>query len=87
MNCKELEQVFERNTVPTRFYTFGGSRGGDCYALESTESEWTLAYYDDRGSREVVGVFDNEDDGCRALFDAIKDMVQSAQGRTISITA
>ena len=87
MNCDELEQIFRRNDVPTRFYTFGGSGGGDCFALERSGDRWDLAYYDDRGSRQKEASFDTEDEGCRALFERMREMVQSAQERTISIGA
>ena len=85
MTRDDLQQVFERNEVLTRFYTFGGAGGGNCFALERSNAGWTLAYYDDRGSREEEAVFDTEDKGCRALFDRVKQMVQSALKRTILI--
>jgi hypothetical protein len=75
VNIPELERILEQNHVPSRYYSFEGAGGGDCYALELLSGQWTLSYYDDRGNREKKGVFATEDQGCLALFEQLKTMV------------
>ncbi len=84
MNTTELEHIFKANHVPTRYYSFAGPGGGDCFVLECRASQWAV-YYSERGTRREEGIFNTEDEACRAMFELIKETVQNGQGRAISL--
>ena len=85
MTISELDQTFRRNTVPHRYYSFEGAGGGDCYALELIHGEWTLSYYDQRGTRRNAQSYPDESTACQAMFAAIKDMVEGQTGKIITL--
>ena len=83
MTRTDLQMIFDQNGVPTSYYSFRGAGGGDCYALEFLDNCWTLSYYDERGFRLHKGTYPSEDEGCRAMFAAVAEMVQLTDHRTI----
>ena len=85
MTRLELQDIFDRNNVPTNRYSFRGAGGGDVWALELVDGKFVLAYYDDRGSREQKTVYEEESKGCLALLAKVSDMLQGLQHRGIAV--
>ena len=81
----ELQAIFDKNEVPTSRYSFRGAGGGDVWALERVGDTFELCYYNDKGTREDVVSYDNENDGCLAFLAKISDMLRGLQHRDIVV--
>ncbi len=83
MNRDILAEIFKRNDVPKRYYSFDGGGIGDCLALERLDGQWILSYYTDRGGDDREATFGTEAEGCEAMFTEISSLIQNTQNRTI----
>ena len=84
MTVSQLKDIFEKNGVPSNYYSFDSRFGSDTYVLEHQSSGWLL-FYTERGSNFEEQRFNNEDAACRAMFVKVQDMVKAGQHRTISM--
>ena len=83
MNVGELNEAFEKNRVPSRYYTFRGLGGGECYGLDKIDGQWAT-YYSERGHKSDVQRYSTEDESCQAMFLLIRQVIQEEENRTIT---
>lgn len=70
MTVKELEAFLIENNIPTDIYSLDGGVPNETYCIEKIASGWHV-YYSERGKKNIIGKFDNEDAAVRCFLGAI----------------
>lgn len=69
MNIKQLEEILLMNKVPKELYSLKGGLPSEAYCIEKKE-KWEV-YYSERGIKQNMGYFENEEDACKCLLNEI----------------
>lgn len=70
MSIKELKELLILKNVPQDLYSLEGGLPSESYCIEKTGGKWHL-YYSERGVKETINYFDNEDEVVDAFLSEI----------------
>lgn len=72
MNIQELQKEIEKLGIPSHYYSINGSISADIYVLNKVYNYWEFFYIDERGGQNNYRRFDNENDACIYMLEALK---------------
>lgn len=73
MNISDLIEKLDKLGVPKRYYSINGNLSSDTYILNEVYGKWEYFYFDERGNRNNVKIFDNENDACQHLLKVLEN--------------
>ena len=68
MNTKELTAILRSKGISDTMYSLDGSLWPDRIVLYHNYSLWEVFYFDERGNRNSLKSFDNENDACKYIL-------------------
>lgn len=72
MNTQELHKKIKELGIPSRYYSINDNISADTYILNEVYNYWEFFYIDERGGQNDYRKFDNENDACIYLLEALK---------------
>lgn len=83
MNKWEMKQILDANGVEENVvYEMTDTGIGDLLGVEDTIQGWAV-YYSERGRKDVLGLYPDENSACRALLDKVAQRMREDFGRVI----
>lgn len=73
MNISSLVEKLEELGVPKRYYSINGKLSSDTYILNEVYGKWEYFYFDEKGNKNNVKLFDNENDACLHLYEVLEN--------------
>ena len=70
MSIEELKELLIKKKVPLYLYSLEGGLPSESYCIEKIENKWHL-YYSERGVKETINYYDNEDEVVDAFLSQI----------------
>jgi hypothetical protein len=77
MNIKELIEILRSMGIPDTRYSLDGSLWPDRIVLYHNYSLWEVFYFDERGNRNPLRNFDNENDACEYILNILRQEQRS----------
>ncbi len=72
MRIQELQKEIKKLGIPAYYYSINGNISADTYILNKVYNYWEFFYIDERGGQNDYRKFDNENDACVYLLEALK---------------
>ncbi len=83
MNKWEMKQFLDDQGVEENVvYEMTDTGIGDLLGVEDTIQGWAV-YYSERGRKEVLGLYPDEDLACRALLDKVSQRMMEDFGKVV----
>lgn len=70
MNKEKLEKALEKLKIPKSFYSLNGDLLPDRIVLNKNYDKWEVFYFDERGNRDNLKIFDSEKKACMFIYDS-----------------
>lgn len=70
MSIEELKELLIQKNVPLHLYSLEGGLPSESYCIEKIKNKWHL-YYSERGVKETINYYDNEDEVVDAFLSEI----------------
>lgn len=80
MNRLELKVKLDLLGVNPRLYSLNGELNPDAVVLYDNRQCWEVFYYDERGGRNNIHFFPNENEACEYIFQEFKSL-KSLKGK------
>ena len=77
MNIEDLNKILCNEKISRSIYSLGGGALDDKVCIDKADGIWEV-YYSERGLKNILGKFYNEDEACRFMYDRVMDI---AMGR------
>ena len=74
MNIEDLNKIFTNEKISKSIYSLNGGVPDDKVCIDKTKGIWRI-YYAERGGKNILGEFCNEDEACRFMYDRVMDIV------------
>jgi len=78
MNKEQLESRLKKQNINPNLYALDGNPIVDRIILMKVDLGWEIFYFDDKGKKENVKRFLNENDACDYVYQVLKDDQQTA---------
>jgi len=85
MNIKTLEKKLQELGIRDSYYSLYGELKSDSIILCHNYYIWEVFYFDERGGRHPMGIFENEVDACYFIFKELEDTVNWARDKNINL--
>jgi hypothetical protein len=70
-NIAELRKSLEKMDVKKTWYSICENYQGDTYVVTFENNCWMFFYFDEKGNKENIRMFDNESDACSFFYETI----------------
>ena len=75
MKTKDLSEIFYENKVSRSIYSLNGGVPDDKVCIDKLDGVWSV-YYSEKGRRNTLGEFHNEEEACKFMYDRVMDIVK-----------
>lgn len=83
MNKNDMKKILDKNGVKENFvYEITNTNIGDFLGVEETIQGWSV-YYSERGKKQSLEIFDNEDSACKAMLRKVSQRMLEDYGEHI----
>ncbi len=77
-----MKIFFKDNNVPDSYYVIDGLGSGEVDGIGIINEKWAL-YYSERGEKNDIKYFDNEEEACLALIDEVSLRMEEELGKPL----
>ena len=74
MNKAELRKILTTKKISRSLYSLDGGLPNEKLCMSNDGDEWTI-YYSEKGTKNVIERFDNEEDACNLLYEKVMKIV------------
>jgi hypothetical protein len=86
MNKQDMKKILEENGIKENvIYEMQDTNIGDLLGVEETIQGWTV-YYSERGKKDILEIFDNEDSACRAMLQKVSQRMLEDYGEIVDFS-
>ncbi len=83
MNRNDMKTILKKNGIEENFvYEMTDTNIGDLLGIEETIQGWSV-YYSERGKKQILAIFDDEDSACRMMLQKIAQSMMEDYGKII----
>ncbi|MCF3947607.1 hypothetical protein AiwAL_11730 [Acidiphilium sp. AL] len=83
MNKNDMKKILEKNGIKENVvYEITDTNIGDLFGVEETIQGWSV-YYSERGKKQILATFDNEDSACRAMLQKVSQRMMEDYGEEV----
>lgn len=73
MNKNKLKQELDKLGIDENYYSLEGELIPDRTVLYQSYHEWQVFYFDERGNKDQIKVFNSEEDACKYIYEQLKE--------------
>jgi hypothetical protein len=78
MNKEQLRGKLKNQNINPNLYSLDGDLITDRIILMTVGKEWEVFYFDDKGKKDNVNHFHNENDACNYIYQILENIQQIA---------